>query len=65
MTLEKIDQALKSVHCPICLTQKFDLKLRCDLSFDRCLRIVECCHCGHQYDAVQLVSMQKPDVAAV
>jgi len=61
MTLEEIEQRLATLKCPLCSTMDFDLKLRCDLGYQRCLPTVRCRQCGHEYDAERLVQLRGQD----
>ncbi len=59
MKLEEIEQVLATLECPFCSTKHFDLKLRCDLGYEHCLPTVQCQHCGHEFDAEQLIKSQE------
>ena len=54
-TLANVQAMLCDATCPQCNDRRFDLSLRCDLSFGECLYTMTCEGCGLVYH------VEKPD----
>lgn len=58
LTLDEVWRMIATICCPFCSATDFELKLRCDLGYERCLQTVRCRKCGHEFDAVALIKSQ-------
>lgn len=61
MKLEEVEREISMIVCPICGVKNFDIKLRCDLDYDRCHITLRCRHCRHEFEAASLVNATNHD----
>lgn len=54
MKLNEARKQVERMQCPICCSQSFDLKMRCDLGYEECHATVRCASCGHEFDTEDL-----------
>lgn len=55
MNIRNAEKLIGTVICPLCAAKEVDLKLRCDFGYDECLATVRCRHCGHEFEAEQML----------
>lgn len=55
MKLPEIEKEMAKIECPICSAKDFDIHFHCDLGYECCLTVAQCRHCGHEFEATELV----------
>ncbi len=58
--LSKVAARLQKIGCPVCLSTRFAVVLRCDLSpGDSCVLVGECQRCGAKFDIQNCATIEE------